>query len=151
MWASESTNLLVRVTRRLFVALVIPFLVVLTIAALVPDSRWVVPLIVIASGLIGGFVGLQRRLKDLTISDLQLIADIHGCPRWLVRCWRFFCTSCFYRNCYPANSFPISWATQTQSVSLPYFSSTANPTRIMQSWFSGASSPDFRSGLSQIL
>jgi hypothetical protein len=75
MWASESTNLLVRVTRRLFIALIIPFVVVLTIAAFVPDSRWVVPLIVIASGLIGGFVGLQRRLKDLTISDLQLIAD----------------------------------------------------------------------------
>ena len=75
MWACESTNLLVRVTRRLFIALVIPFVVVLTIAALVPDSRWVVPLIVIASGLIGGFVGLQRRLKDLTISDLPLIAD----------------------------------------------------------------------------
>ncbi|MGH7872186.1 MAG: hypothetical protein ACREQO_08205 [Candidatus Binatia bacterium] len=75
MWASASTNLLVRVTRRLFIALIIPFVVVLTIAAFVPDSRWVVPLIVIASGLIGGFVGLQRRLKDLTVSDLQLIAD----------------------------------------------------------------------------
>jgi hypothetical protein len=41
---------------------------------------------VIASGIIGGFVGLQRRLKDLTISDLELIANswIYACLSPLV-------------------------------------------------------------------
>jgi len=70
----NSTQLLVSVTRRLFIALAMLFSVALATTALVPDSRYAVPSIVIASGLIGGFVGLQRRLKDLPVSDLQLIA-----------------------------------------------------------------------------
>lgn len=33
------------------------------------------------SGLIGGFVGLQRRLKELTVTDLELIA-----ASWIYTC-----------------------------------------------------------------
>lgn len=71
---SPETELLVQVTRRLFIALTILFCIALSIAAFASDSRYVVPAVVIASGFIGGFVGLQRRLKDLTIPDLKLIA-----------------------------------------------------------------------------
>jgi hypothetical protein len=42
--------------------------------AVISRSQFVVPVVVVMSGFIGGFVGLQRRLKDLTVEDLQLIA-----------------------------------------------------------------------------
>jgi len=68
-------RLLISVTRRLFIALVILYGLSLTAAALLRESIYIVPLLVFASGVIGGFVGLQRRLKDLTLFDLELIAE----------------------------------------------------------------------------
>lgn len=81
MATAVSTELLKSVTHRLFVALSTLFAAALTTAAFVPESRFAVPAVVIATGFMGGFVGLQRRLKDLTISDLQLIAD-----SWIYTC-----------------------------------------------------------------
>ena len=77
----NSVRLLIIVTRRLFLTLLILFSIALAVAFLIPESRYVVPVVVIASGLIGGFVGLQRRLKDLTITDLELIAN-----SWIYTC-----------------------------------------------------------------
>jgi len=77
----ESTKLLVSVTHRLFFSLVVLFSFALLTAILLSDSRHVITVVVITSGLIGGFVGLQRRLKDLTVSDLRLIAD-----SWIYTC-----------------------------------------------------------------
>ncbi|MBN9134204.1 MAG: hypothetical protein J0H48_12720 [Nitrosospira multiformis] len=68
-------RLLISVTRRLFIALVILYGFSLIAAALLRESIYIVPLLVFASGVIGGFVGLQRRLKDLTLFDLELIAE----------------------------------------------------------------------------
>jgi hypothetical protein len=68
-----STDLLATVTRRLFIALVVLFVAALAVAAFMSESKYVVPAVVIASGVIGGFVGLQRRLKDLTSDDLRLL------------------------------------------------------------------------------
>jgi hypothetical protein len=78
---SPSTDILISVTRRLFIALIVLFAAALAISAVVPSSRFVVPSVVIATGLIGGFVGLQRRLKDLTLPDLELIAG-----SWIYTC-----------------------------------------------------------------
>jgi hypothetical protein len=66
------TALLNRVSRRLFLALAVLF--ALTIAIASWQGR-ALPGVVIATGIVGGFVGLQRRLKDLTQQDLDLIAD----------------------------------------------------------------------------
>ena len=67
-------KLLATVTRRLFIALVLLFASALSLVALFPTAHFVVPGVVIASGFIGGFVGLQRRLRELTHADLELIA-----------------------------------------------------------------------------
>lgn len=67
-------ELLASVTRRLFIALSVLFVVSLVAVVMTAGSRFTVPVSVIASGIIGGFVGLQRRLKDLTAQDLELIA-----------------------------------------------------------------------------
>ena len=74
---TEPTVLLASVTRRLFTALATLFLIALGLIVVSYQfrSQFVVPPVVIAAGMIGGFVGLQRRLKELTIPDLQLIAD----------------------------------------------------------------------------
>src|SRR5512135_710517 len=77
----QSTQLLVSVTRRLFISLVVLFVLALVSVFLISESRYVVFVVVIESGLIGGFVGLQRRLKDLTIDDLQLIS-----VSWIYTC-----------------------------------------------------------------
>lgn len=77
----ESTNLLVSVTHRLFLALAVLFALALSATILFADTRHVVFLVVVASGLIGGFVGLQRRLKELTVDDLKLIAK-----SWVYTC-----------------------------------------------------------------
>lgn len=71
----ESHDLLIAVTRRLFLALATLFSVALATMAFSPSSPFVVPAVVIMAGAIGGFVGLQRRLKELTIPDLRLIAS----------------------------------------------------------------------------
>ena len=85
MSKTHVTMLLLAVSRRFFIALVVFLAIGLVIGLLFPllkkefnleeGGRIIVPGVVIVSGIIGGFVGLQRRLKDLTISDLQLIAD----------------------------------------------------------------------------
>lgn len=77
----ESTRLLVSVTHRLFFSLVVLFSLALLAAILLSDSRHVIMVVVITSGLIGGFVGLQRRLKELTIADLQMIST-----SWIYTC-----------------------------------------------------------------
>ena len=74
-------KLLATVTRRLFIALVLLFASALSLVALFPTAHFVVPGVVIASGFIGGFVGLQRRLKELTHADLELIAQ-----SWIYTC-----------------------------------------------------------------
>ena len=61
-----SAQLLISVTRRLFISLIVLFGLSLIAVASLAESIYIVPLLVFASGLIGGFVGLQRRLKDLT-------------------------------------------------------------------------------------
>jgi hypothetical protein len=76
-----SANLLISVSRRLFIALMVLFSIALATVILLPDSRHIIFVVVIMSGLIGGFVGLQRRLKELTIKDLELIAD-----SWVYTC-----------------------------------------------------------------
>jgi phosphate/sulfate permease len=73
---SAPTELVVAVTRRLFVSILV--LVAVTLSILVyasaSDSELIVPAVIVTAGCIGGFVGLQRRLKDLTVPDLELIA-----------------------------------------------------------------------------
>lgn len=81
----DSTKILISVTRRLFIALVGSLITALVIGLLVSSvkeaegwehgTRIIVPGLVIVTGIIGGFVGLQRRLKDLTIADLELMAN----------------------------------------------------------------------------
>lgn len=78
---SELTSLLIQVSRRLLISLGIPFMALVLIIAVFPRSKSVVPLVVYGAGLIGGFVGLQRRLKELTIDDLQMIAN-----SWVYTC-----------------------------------------------------------------
>jgi ammonia channel protein AmtB len=79
-------KLLAAVTRRLFTALAILFGVTLALVALFPSAQFVIPAVVIASGFIGGFVGLQRRLRELTEADLELLASswVHTCLSPLV-------------------------------------------------------------------
>jgi hypothetical protein len=81
---SQSTDLLAQVTRRLFISIFVLLIVSLTAMtlAVVSGSQFVTPVFVVMSGFIGGFVGLQRRLKDLTVEDLQLIAR-SGIYTWL--------------------------------------------------------------------
>lgn len=76
-----SANLLISVSRRLFIALMVLFSIALVAAILLSDSRHITIVVVIMSGLIGGFVGLQRRLKELTVADLELIA-----ASWVYTC-----------------------------------------------------------------
>jgi hypothetical protein len=77
MVMSESTALIVKVTRRLFIAIFALLAVSLGVMtfAVISKSQLVVPVVVVISGFIGGFVGLQRRLKDLTVDDLELIGS----------------------------------------------------------------------------
>jgi hypothetical protein len=85
MSETDSTKLLIVVSRRLFVAVMGFLALALVLGILLPyfkdklgfqhGQRIIVPGLVIVSGIIGGFVGLQRRLKELTIPDLELIAS----------------------------------------------------------------------------
>lgn len=81
MSTENLSGLIISVTRRLFIALVALSSIALAAAILTPESRHIVIVVVMASGLIGGFVGLQRRLKELTIVDLELIAN-----SWIYTC-----------------------------------------------------------------
>lgn len=73
---SAPTELILAVTRRLFTAIFVLLTVALGIMifAAVSNSEFIVPAAIVTAGSIGGFVGLQRRLKDLTVPDLELIA-----------------------------------------------------------------------------
>lgn len=78
------TTLLAKVSRRLFIALLVLVTValVLMIMASSTDANPYVALpVIMGVGMIGGFVGLQRRLKNLTIGDLELIAE-----SWVYTC-----------------------------------------------------------------
>lgn len=74
------------VSNRLFDALAI-FIVLLLSATFIPQELFDAPPyvgpIVFLVGVIGAFVSLQRRLKNLSISDLELLA----------RSWRYVCLS----------------------------------------------------------
>nr|WP_315597669.1 hypothetical protein [uncultured Cupriavidus sp.] len=71
---NNSTRLLAIVTRRLFFTLLPLLAICLALAAFVSHKAYIVTALVIGAGSIGGFVGLQRRLKDLTEDDLELLA-----------------------------------------------------------------------------
>ncbi|MES2207600.1 MAG: hypothetical protein V4525_12520 [Pseudomonadota bacterium] len=72
---AERGELLVKVARRLFLSLILQLSLVVAAISGNISSSYTVPIIVIAAGFMGGFIGLQRRLKDLPIYDLRLIAD----------------------------------------------------------------------------
>ncbi|MGH1481118.1 MAG: hypothetical protein ACRBM6_20695 [Geminicoccales bacterium] len=71
-------TLLITVSRQLFVALVsaIAFglIIVFLVEHFLTSSSVTFPIVMLC-GLVGGFVGIQRRLKDLTMEDLALLAD----------------------------------------------------------------------------
>jgi hypothetical protein len=74
------TDLLARVTRRLFLAICMLLVVAVAIMIFgISESRFVAPAAVLTSGFIGGFVGLQRRLKELTVEDLELMGSSWIC------------------------------------------------------------------------
>jgi hypothetical protein len=77
----DAPDLLTSVSRRLFVAMMVPLAFALTFVTWKPESKCVVPAVVISCGVIGGFVGLQRRLKNFTNLDLQLIRN-----SWIYTC-----------------------------------------------------------------
>lgn len=76
--SQDAVALVKIVTHRLFKAVGILLLVVLVVSA-VAASPWEMPggvaILVIATGALGGFISIQRRLKELTLGDLQLFAD----------------------------------------------------------------------------
>jgi hypothetical protein len=73
---SDYTDLLLCATHRLFLALLVMMLGASGVAVLAHyyESQAVMPPLVMLVGIVGGFIGLQRRLKHLTPSDLNLIA-----------------------------------------------------------------------------
>jgi len=76
---SERTRvLLVTVSRQLFVALAVSislgFIIVITLQNFGGSEHVTLPIVMLC-GIVGGFVGIQRRLKDLTMHDLELLAD----------------------------------------------------------------------------
>uniref|UniRef100_UPI003F498248 hypothetical protein n=1 Tax=Cupriavidus yeoncheonensis TaxID=1462994 RepID=UPI003F498248 len=82
--ANNNTRLLIIVSRRLFIAMFALLLTSLSTAGAfttyglsTQNEKFIghsVPVLVIGIGAIGGFVGLQRRLKDLTEEDLELLS-----------------------------------------------------------------------------
>lgn len=71
-------TLLITVSRQLFVALVsaiaLGMIIVFLVENFLTSSSVTFPIVMLC-GLVGGFVGIQRRLKDLTMEDLALLAD----------------------------------------------------------------------------
>lgn len=70
--------LLVTVSRQLFVALASSLalgVLIVLLVSWIEDSSYVTLPIVMLCGITGGFVSIQRRLKDLTLQDLELLAD----------------------------------------------------------------------------
>jgi hypothetical protein len=77
----HTVQLLATVSRRLFIVLTGLFLGALTVVFFFPEEHFVVSAVVITSGFIGGFVGLQQRLRHLDHEDLELIA-----ASWIYTC-----------------------------------------------------------------
>lgn len=91
--SNGTTALLKLVTERLFIALLTVVFICLAFSAAVTYAGWPsdpqflrtarqtvvtgfsVPALVMGSGAIGGFVSLQRRLKNLTVADLELLSS----------------------------------------------------------------------------
>ena len=73
--ASGAENALVKiVARRLFIGLMSMGAVVIFAAVMLRNSEYLAPVLIVVCGLIGGFIGIQRRLKELTPADLDLLA-----------------------------------------------------------------------------
>jgi hypothetical protein len=70
---SRTTRVLATISERLFYALAALATILLTVSWFARDSEVIVPALVILCGIIGAFVGLQRRLKGLTFEDLELL------------------------------------------------------------------------------
>jgi hypothetical protein len=74
--AVPDVTLVKRVSKRLFVALLALLLLVAIVVAVSALTAHVsVTYVVFPAGVIGGFVGIQRRVKKLSREDLALIAD----------------------------------------------------------------------------
>jgi len=70
----DKIDLINSVSRRLFIAFIVLLVLVLIVVISSTLIKHIsVSFIVIPTGIIGGFVGLQRRLKQLSTNDLQLI------------------------------------------------------------------------------
>lgn len=76
--AELARTLLITVSRQLFVALVsaiaLGILIILFVQYIWTESSVTFPIVMLC-GMVGGFVGIQRRLKDLTMEDLTLLAS----------------------------------------------------------------------------
>lgn len=75
---SDDAVALVRlVTRRLFIAVaaLLGFVLLASLAAALTPLPGGVAILILATGGLGGFVSIQRRLKQLTLGDLRLFAD----------------------------------------------------------------------------
>ena len=75
--SADAVALVKVVTHRLFTAVLILLATVLAVSVLAMrfDVPGGVAALVIATGALGGFVSIQRRLKQLTAGDLTLFAD----------------------------------------------------------------------------
>lgn len=73
----KSSALLIIVSKRLFAAftilIIIGFVLILGLNYFGKGDNITLPMVMFC-GVLGGFVGIQRRLKDLTIRDLEILA-----------------------------------------------------------------------------
>jgi hypothetical protein len=72
---SETGALIVAVSRRLFFAVMALAAIVVVAVVVLISTNWATSAAVVLSGTIGGFIGLQRRLKELTVEDLRVLAN----------------------------------------------------------------------------
>lgn len=75
MATSNENALIKRVARQLIVGLVVMSIVAIGVATFMADSPYVTPILIAVCGFIGGFIGIQRRLKSLTLGDLELLSS----------------------------------------------------------------------------
>jgi hypothetical protein len=74
--ATANENALIKkVARQLLIGLLVMGLVALGLAAFMAKSAFVTPILIGVCGFIGGFIGIQRRLKSLTLGDLELLSS----------------------------------------------------------------------------
>ena len=74
----RSNILLIRISKRLFYAVFILAFVGFSIVLILSEtsnSQYITLPIILFCGVLGGFIGIQRRLKDLTIRDLELLTS----------------------------------------------------------------------------